>query len=199
MKVAITASGSDLQAQIDPRFGRAQYFIFIDPDTMDFEAIENTSIAAAHGAGIQSGQLMSSKGVTAIITGSVGPNAYQTLSAAGIQIFQTSGGTVAQVIDAYKNGQLQPLAQVGPAHAGTGGMSAGMGMGRGMGRGMGMGRGIGMGMGRGMAGGAGVAPQASPDAALTKEQEVQKLKSDAEMLAQQLQAIQKRIDELEKK
>jgi len=186
MKIAITASGSDLQAQIYPRFGRAQYFIFIDPDTMDFEAIENASVAAAHGAGIQSGQLMSSKGVTAIITGSVGPNAYQTLSAAGIQIFQTSGGTVAQVIDAYKNGQLQPLIRAGPAHAGTGGMGAGRGMGRGMG------------MGRDMAGGAGFTPQASPDAALTKEQEVQKLKSDAEMLAQQLQAIKKRIDELEK-
>ena len=125
MKIAVTSTGSDLQAQIDPRFGRAQYFIIIDLDTMDFEAIENTSVAAAHGAGIQSGQLMSSKGVTAIITGSVGPNAHQTLSAAGIQIFQSSGGTVAQAIDAYKNGQLKPLTQAGPAHAGTGGMGTG--------------------------------------------------------------------------
>ena len=120
MKIAITATGSDLQAQIDPRFGRTQYFIFIDLDTMDFEAVENTSIAAAHGAGIQSGQLMSSKGVTAIITGSVGPNAYQTLSAAGIQIYQSKECTVAQAIDAYKNGKLQQVTQAGPAHAGAG-------------------------------------------------------------------------------
>lgn len=118
MKIAVTATGPDLQAQIDPRFGRAQYFIIIDPDTMNFEAIENSSVAAAHGAGIQSGQLMSSKGVTAIITGNVGPNAHQTLSAAGIQIFQSSGGTVAQAIETYKNKQLQSLTHAGPAHAG---------------------------------------------------------------------------------
>jgi len=189
MRVAITASGPDLKATVDPRFGRAQFFIFVDPDTMDFEAIENTSVAAAHGAGIQSGQLMSSKGISAIITGSVGPNAYHTLTAAGIQIFHTTAGTVVQALDAFKKGQLQPLAQVGPAHAGTGGMGAGMGMGRGRG----------MGMGRGMAGGAGFPPPASPEVTMTKEQELQKLKSDAEMLAQQLQAIQKRIEALENK
>ncbi|UCE06804.1 MAG: DUF5320 family protein [bacterium] len=190
MKIAITATGSDLQAQVDPRFGRAQYFIIVDPETMEFEAIENTSVSAAHGAGIQSGQLISSKEVTVVITGSVGPNAYQTLTAAGIQIFQTLGGTVAQTIDAYKNRQLQHITQVGPAHGGMG-----------MGGGMGTGRGIGMGrsLSRGMGGGAGFTPQSPPVDPMTKEQEIQNLKSQADMLAQQLEAINMRISELEKK
>lgn len=131
MKIAITALGPDLQAQVDPRFGRSQYFIIVDPETLQFEAIVNTSINAAHGAGIQSGQLMSQKDISAIITGSVGPNAYQTLTAAGIQIFQSVAGTVAQMIDAFKKGQLQPITQIGPAHAGMGGRG---GMGGGQGR-----------------------------------------------------------------
>ena len=121
MKVAISALGEDLQAQVDPRFGRAQNFIIVDPETMEFEVISNTGINAMHGAGIQSGQLMSSKGVTAVITGNLGPNAYQTLTAAGIQLFQAGAVTVAQAIESYKKGQLQPITQMGPAHAGMGG------------------------------------------------------------------------------
>ena len=177
MKIAITATGADLQAQVDPRFGRTQYFIILDPETMEFEAIENSIISAAHGAGIQSGQLMSSKDVSAVITGSVGPNAFQTLTAAGIQIFQSPGGTVEQAVEAYKKGQLQPVTQFGPAHAG-------MGMGGGMGRGMGSG------------GGFNSQPQ-SPTPK-NKEQELQELKAQAEQTNQQLETIKKRIGELEK-
>ena len=169
MKIAISAIGPDLQAQVDPRFGRAQYFIIIDPETMEFESISNTSTDAMHGAGIQSGQLMSSKGVTAIITGRVGPNAHQTLTVAGIKIFQTGAGTVAQAVDAYKKGQLQPITQIGPAHAGMG-----------------------------MGSGAGITPTPPPSTPMTKEQEIHNLKTQTETLSQQLEAIKKRMDELEK-
>jgi predicted Fe-Mo cluster-binding NifX family protein len=183
MKIAITATGADLHAQVDPRFGRAQYFIIINPETMEFEAVENSSLSAAHGAGIQAGQLMSSKDVSAVITGSVGPNAFQTLTAAGIKIFQSRGGTVEQVIEAFQNGQLPPVTQFGPAHAGMG-MGGGMGMGRGMGRGMGA--------------GAGFNPQSQSAAPKNKKQELQELKAQAEQASQQLEAIKKRISELEK-
>jgi predicted Fe-Mo cluster-binding NifX family protein len=183
MKIAITATGADLQAQVDPRFGRAQYFVIVDPETMEFEAIENTSVSAAHGAGIQAGQLMSSRDVSAVITGSVGPNAFQTLTTAGIKIFQSSGGTVEQAVEAYKNRQLQPVTQFGPAHAGMG-MGGGMGMRRGMGRGMGA--------------GAGFNPPPPPTAPKRKEQEIQELKAQAKQASQQLEAIKKRISDLEK-
>jgi len=187
MKIAITATGADLQAQVDPRFGRTQYFIIVDPETMEFEAIENSSLSAAHGAGIQSGQLMSSNDVSAVITGSVGPNAFQTLTAAGIKIFQSPRGTVEQAVEAYKNGKLQPVTQFGPAHAGMG-----------MGGGMGMGRGMGRGMGQGMGAGAGFNLQSQPPAPKSKDQELQELKAQAEQANQQLEAIKKRIGELEK-
>ena len=133
MKIAITATGGDLNAQVDPRFGRAQHFIIVDTETMEFEAIENDSTIAAHGAGIQSGQLMSSKGVEAVITGSVGPNAHQTLSAAGIKIYQSGGGTVKEAVSAFKEGKIKPIDEIGPAHGGMRG-GGGRGMGRGPGR-----------------------------------------------------------------
>jgi len=189
MKIAVTATRADLQSQVDPRFGRAQYFIIVNPETMEFEAIENSSLSAAHGAGIQSGQMMSSKDVSVVITGSVGPNAFQTLTAAGIQIFQSPGGTVAQAIEAYISGRLQPVTQFGPAHAGMG-----MGGGMGMGRGIGMGRGS----GRGMGAGTGFNPPIQSAAPKSKEQELQELKAQAEQASGQLEEIKKRIQELEK-
>lgn len=194
MKIAVSALGDNLQAQVDPRFGRAQFFIIVDTETMDFEAISNVSVNAAHGAGIQSGQLMSNKGIAAIITGQVGPNAFQTLSAIGIQIYQATGGNVAQAVEAFKNGKLQLITQMGPAHAGTGGIGAGIG--RGMGRGMG--RGIGVGAGAVPPFSSGSPTPAAP-ANVSKEQEIQYLKSQMQMLTQQLEAINKRISELEKK
>lgn len=197
MKVCVSALGDNLEAQVDPRFGRAQFFIIIDTETMNFEAVSNTGINAAHGAGIQSGQLISSYDVTAVITGNVGPNAFQTLTAGGIKIYQAKASSVKQAIEAFKNDQLQLLTQIGPAHAGTMGMGAGMGGG--------MGRGMGGGMGRGMGMGAGAAippassqPTAPAPTSMTKEQEIQYLKTQLETLAQQLEAINQRINELKK-
>ncbi len=83
MKVAVSANGRDLDAPIDPRFGRCAYFIIVDTDDISFEAFDNESIALGGGAGIQSAQFVVSKGAKVIITGNVGPNAVSTLSAAG--------------------------------------------------------------------------------------------------------------------
>ena len=118
MKVAITALGTDLQAKIDPRFGRAQNFIIIDSETKEFEVITNDGMNAAHGAGIQSGQLMSSKDVSVVITGQVGPNAYDTLTAADLKIYHAGNITIEEAIDLFNKGELQQITQCGPAHGG---------------------------------------------------------------------------------
>jgi predicted Fe-Mo cluster-binding NifX family protein len=106
-KICITSEGKTLDAKVDPRFGRCQYFTFIDTDTLEFEAIENPSTQAMGGAGVQSAQLVSSKGAKVVVTGNVGPNAFQTLSAAGIEIFIGASGTVKNAIEDYKKGKLQ--------------------------------------------------------------------------------------------
>lgn len=126
MKIGISATGPNLNAVVDPRFGRAEYFIIVDAETLAFEAIPNPALQSAHGAGIQAAQTMHEKKVTHLITGSVGPNAMQTLSAANIKIFQATQGTVEAAVTALKNNALPEISQAGPAHAG---MRGGMGRG----------------------------------------------------------------------
>ena len=184
MKVAISATAPSLDADIDPRFGRCQYFIIIDPETMGFEALENSNAMAAGGAGISTAQMIAGKGVQVVLTGNCGPNAYQTLSAAGVQVITGVVGRIRDAAEAYKAGKLQASAEPSvDAHFGMGG---GMGMGRGMGRGMGMG------MTSGMPPVAGPAPQTT-----SREQEIEVLKNQVEMLLQQLRETQQRIKELE--
>jgi len=108
MKICITSEGKTLDSKVDPRFGRCQNFIFFDTDTGNFEAQENNNAQFQGGAGIQSGQLVVSKGAKVVLTGNVGPNAHQVLSAAGINIFTGVSGTVKEAIGGYKNGKYKP-------------------------------------------------------------------------------------------
>ena len=130
MKIAVSASEKGLDAPIDPRFGRCAYFIIVDTDDMSFEAIDNESIALSGGAGVQAAQLVVSKGAKAVITGSIGPNAFSILSAAGIfQLITGQTGTVRDAISAYKMGKLKPTGE--PNVSGHFGMGGRGGMGRG--------------------------------------------------------------------
>jgi len=171
MKIAVTSTGPTLDDNVEARFGRCPYFLIIDTDTMQFEAIENPNIAIGGGAGIQSAQLMSEKGVTVVLTGNCGPNAFNVFGQAGIQVIVGVSGPVRNAIEQFKAGAFSSAsgpsvashfgvntAPADPTPTGQpmnspigqgGGMGLGMGGGRGMGRGMGRGRGMGQGMGRG--------------------------------------------------
>ena len=94
MRICITSEGKTLDSKVDSRFGRCQYFIIADTETLEFEAVENPNIESMGGAGIQSAQLVVSKQVKAVLTGNVGPNAFQTLQAAGVDIFTEASGSV---------------------------------------------------------------------------------------------------------
>ena len=144
MKIAISSMGTDLDTQIDPRFGRCAHFIIVETDDMSFEAFDNEDIALGGGAGIGSAQFVASKGAKVIITGNVGPNAVSTLSAAGTQVVTGEMGTVRKAIEDFKKGKLSSNSGPNvPSHYG-----GGAGMGRGMGRGGGMGQGRGLGRSR---------------------------------------------------
>lgn len=130
MKICISATEGSLDSQIDPRFGRCPYFVIVDPENMQFEAVPNMAAGASGGAGIQAAQTIAGKGVKVIITGNVGPNAFQALSAAGIRIITGAFGTVREAVEKYKKGELKETGA--PTVGGHFGMGAGKG--RGMGR-----------------------------------------------------------------
>jgi len=172
MKIAISATAPELDAEVDPRFGRCQYFIIADPETMEFEAVDNSSAMAAGGAGISAAQGIAGKVVQAVLTGNCGPNAYQVLSAADIQVITGVSGKVKDAVEGYRSGKFQTSASANvPDHFGMGG-----------------------GMGRGMTPPTGPVPQ--PE---SPEQELQTLKAQSQALAQQLTEIQRRIDDLDKR
>jgi predicted Fe-Mo cluster-binding NifX family protein len=119
MKIAVTSQGGSLDSQVDPRFGRAAYFVIVDTSTMEFETIENQNIAASGGAGIGSAKTVIDAGAQAVLTGNCGPNAHKTLTAAGIRLFTCLSGTIAEAIETYKSGKaVEPSGPNVKSHSG---------------------------------------------------------------------------------
>ena len=106
MRIAVTSTGEGLDSQVDPRFGRAAFFLIVDTETMGFVAVENENAAAGSAAGIGSAKRVIDEGAEALLTGNCGPNAERTLSAAGVKLYTGVAGTVAQVVELLKSGKL---------------------------------------------------------------------------------------------
>lgn len=107
MKIAITSKGTDLDSEVDPRFGRASYILIVNSETFDFEVLDNkTNVNALKGAGIQAASMVSDKGAEVLLTGFCGPNAFKTLKAAKIGVADNAGGSVRDAVKAYLDGKL---------------------------------------------------------------------------------------------
>jgi predicted Fe-Mo cluster-binding NifX family protein len=111
MKVAISAQSNDIDSLVDPRFGRARWFIIADTETGQWQAHDNaTNVNASGGAGVQAGSTVAAQGAEAVITGNVGPNAHKVLAAAGITIYQASNGiSVRDALAALKRSELTAM------------------------------------------------------------------------------------------
>lgn len=115
MKLIVTASAPELEAAVDPRFGRGAYFIVVDTETMRWEAHENQGVNAAGGAGAQAAQFVAQQGADAVISGDFGPNAYLALAAVEIKMYLLGASKTAW--EAVANFTAGTLTQV---HAPTG-------------------------------------------------------------------------------
>jgi predicted Fe-Mo cluster-binding NifX family protein len=159
MKIAVSATGPDLDAPADSRFGRCPWFVFVQLEDMSCEGVPNLSATLGSGSGIQAARLVADRGASVVLTGSCGPNAWDTLAAADVDVVLGCEGTVRQLVERYRDGRLRPGAEsdvTGPAGLPASRRAvAGPVMGRGKGRGRGGGRGgrgtggVGAGMGRG--------------------------------------------------
>lgn len=112
MKIAVTSTGQDLDAPMDPRFGRAAYILIIDSETMAFEVLDNAeNVNAFKGAGIQAAAMISDKHADVLLTGFCGPNAFKTLEAAKVKVAGDVSGTVREALAAYVEGSLKLVSE----------------------------------------------------------------------------------------
>lgn len=107
-KIAITSEGPSLDDAVDPRFGRAAGFVIVDPATLETEYRDNGAAQTMpRGAGIQAAETVAGGGAKVLLTGYVGPKAFQALSAAGIAIIQDiENMTVREAVARYKDGRI---------------------------------------------------------------------------------------------
>ncbi len=111
MKIAISSKGKDLTGEVDNVFGRCPYFLIVeieDKELKGFEAVENASVNQKGGTGISAAQNIVEKGVSAVITGNVGPRAFDVLKQFNIQVY--SGiGPVKEVLQKCRDGKLEKI------------------------------------------------------------------------------------------
>ena len=106
MKLAITSTGRELDSNLAPRFGRAAYFIVVDPDTMAFKVVENSqNLDLPQGAGIQAGKTIADHRYDVLITGHCGPKALKVLQKAGVEVMTCSGEKVIDAIAQFVHGE----------------------------------------------------------------------------------------------
>lgn len=118
MRIAVSALGTSLDAQVDERFGRAEHLLFVDTSTLGVEAVDNAANRdALQGAGIGAAEAVASRGAEAVLTGHLGPKAYQALQAAGLNGYAAAGMSVREAVEAFMRGELAVLDE-GEAHGG---------------------------------------------------------------------------------
>jgi predicted Fe-Mo cluster-binding NifX family protein len=122
MKICVSSTGKNLDAFVDQRFGRCQYFLIVDTETMKIKNISNEGVLASGGAGIQAAQIVTKEEVDSVITGNIGPNAFQILQAAGIKVYTGVEGTIKETIEKYSKGELKETRSANTeSHSGIGG------------------------------------------------------------------------------
>lgn len=117
MKIVITTVSPDLDAGVDPRFGRAAYFLVVDTETLEWQSHPNPGMNASGGAGSIAAQFVSNQKAELVISGDFGPNAYSALQAAGIDmVLYGTSRTGREAVENFKAGLLEHVSSpTGPA------------------------------------------------------------------------------------
>ncbi len=122
MKIALPVDQKTMDSPISPSFGRAPYFLVVDTEGGDFEAVANEAAMAPGGAGIKAAQKIADLGAEVLITYRCGQNAHDVLSAAKIKLMRAVAGTAGEVVALFQEGKLEELTQIHPGFHGRGGM-----------------------------------------------------------------------------
>lgn len=118
MKIAISATGKTINDLLDMRFGRCEYFQIHDTESGEITVLENKGQNASGGAGIVASNQLVDEKVEVIITGNLGPNAFEIIEKSGTKAYKCNDITISSVLEKYKNGELEEIKISGPAHHG---------------------------------------------------------------------------------
>ena len=120
MKIAISTAGKNIDSLLDSRFGRCEYFQIHDSESKEVIVIENKGLTCSGGAGIAAAQQLIDENIDVVITGNLGPNAFEIIEKAEIKPYKCGNISIQSVLEKFKNNELQEITLVGPAHNGMG-------------------------------------------------------------------------------
>ena len=119
MKIGISSTGKEITSMLDPRFGRCNYFLIYDTDDENVKFVENKGQASGGGAGIAASQQIIDEQVDVVITGNLGPNAFDLIKKSDIKVYNCGNIKIKAAIELFKEGRLEELAEAGPSHSGS--------------------------------------------------------------------------------
>lgn len=118
MKIGISSTGLGILSLADPRFGRCANFAIYDTEENVYRFFENKAQQSGGGAGIAAAQQMIDEDVKIVLTGNMGPNAYNVIKDAGIKIYRIGSVSVEKAVQLFKEAKLEEISEAGEAHFG---------------------------------------------------------------------------------
>jgi len=118
MKIGISSTGKDVSSLTDLRFGRCDCFAVYNTDDNSYRFIDNQAQNAGGGAGIAAAQQMIDEDVEVILTGNMGPNAYNVIMNAGIKLYRVGFVPLEKAVQLFREAKLEAISEAGPAHSG---------------------------------------------------------------------------------
>ena len=105
MKLCVTSTGKDLDSRVEEHFAQATYFVFVDTDTMAFGAALNNARMPKRWSGVGAAQIVLERNPDAVVTGFIGPHAFDALKIGHVQVFDGASGdeTVREAVRKFMN------------------------------------------------------------------------------------------------
>jgi predicted Fe-Mo cluster-binding NifX family protein len=111
-RIALTVVAPDMDAEVDPKFGRATAILIVDSESQTFHGVPNPGRNAPGGAGVRVAQFLSKKNVDVVVSGDFGPKARDALETARIAMLQVGRGVTArQALERFAVGELTASSQ----------------------------------------------------------------------------------------
>jgi len=104
MKVLVAADGADLSANVSKRFGHAAQFLLVDSESWTCTPVDGVGAQSPdHGVG-----RLVALGVDRVITGNIGPHAYDELHARNMKVYICRHTTVQDAVRSVTKATCQP-------------------------------------------------------------------------------------------